>query len=45
MPQAGNFDFFYTEDSGLTFQEKDVHAIEHQLNKDFGNLSKWPVRQ
>ena len=31
------------DDSGLTFQHKHVHTNEHQLNKDFANLSKWFV--
>ena len=30
--------FLYADDSGLTFQHKGVHTIEHQLNKDFANL-------
>ena len=39
MPQAFHSDLFlYAEDFGLTFQHKDVHKIEHQLNKDFENL-------
>ena len=39
MPQTVNCDLFlYADDSGLTFQHKDVHKIEHQLNKDFANL-------
>ena len=44
MPQAAHSDLFlYAEDSGLTFQHKDVHTIEHQLNKDFANLCEWSV--
>ena len=44
MPQAIHSDFFlYVDDSGLTFQHKDVHTIEHQLNKNFANLCKWFV--
>ena len=35
--------FLYEDDSGLTFQHKDVHTIEHQLNKNFANLCKWFV--
>ena len=35
--------FLYADDSGLTFQHKDVHTIEHQLNKDFANLCEWFV--
>ena len=34
---------FYADNSGLTFQHKDVHTIEHQLNKDFANLCEWFV--
>ena len=30
-------------DSGSTFQDKDVHTIEHQLNKDSSNLCEWFV--
>ena len=42
MPQAAHSDLFLCADgSGLTFQRKDVVTIEHQLNKDFANLSKW----
>ena len=33
----------YADDTGLTFQRKDVHTIEHQLNKDFANLCEWFV--
>ena len=35
--------FLYVDDPGLTFQHKDVHTIEHQLNKDFANLCEWFV--
>ena len=36
VPQAVySNSFLYADDSGLTFQHKDVHTIEHQLNKDF----------
>ena len=39
MAQAIHSDLFlYADDSGLTFQHKDVHTIEHHLNKDFANL-------
>ena len=39
MPQAVHSDLFlYADNSGLTFQHKDVHTIEYQLNKDFANL-------
>ena len=44
MPQAVHSNLYlYADDSGLTFQHKDVHAIEHQLNKDFANLCEWFV--
>ena len=44
MLQAVHSDLFlYADDSGLTFQHKDVHTIEHQLNKDFANLCEWFV--
>ena len=44
MPQAVHSDLFlYADDSALTFQHKDVHTIEHQLNKDFANLCEWIV--
>ena len=44
MPQAVHSDLFlYADDSGLTFQHKDVHKIEHQLNKDFSSLCEWFV--
>ena len=33
--------FFYADNSRLTFQHKDVHTIEYQLNKDFANLCEW----
>ena len=33
--------FLYADDSGLTFQHKGVHTIEHQLNKDFADLCQW----
>ena len=39
MPQAVYSDLFlYADDSGLTFQHKDIHTTEHQLNKEFPNL-------
>ena len=39
MPQTVHSDLLLcAEDSALTFQHKDVHKIEHQLNKDFANL-------
>ena len=44
MTQAGNSDLFlYADDSGLIFQHKDVHKIEHQLNNDSTNLCEWFV--
>ena len=39
MPQVVHSDLLlHADDSGLTFQHKHVHTIEHQLNKDFANL-------
>ena len=39
MPQAVHSNLFlYADDSGITFQQKDVHTIERQLNKDYANL-------
>ena len=35
--------FLYADDSDITFQHKDVHTIDHQLNKDFANLCEWFV--
>ena len=35
--------FLYADNSGLTYQHKNVHTIEHQLNKDFANLCEWFV--
>ena len=44
MPQAVHSDLFlYAGDSGITFQHKDVHTIEHQLKQDFANLCEWFV--
>ena len=44
MPQAFHFDLFlYADNSGLTFQHKDVHKIEHQLKKDFANFYETVV--
>ena len=44
MPQAIHSDLLlYGDDSGLTFQHKHVHTIEHRLNKDFANLCEWFV--
>ena len=42
MPQAVHSDLFlYADDSDLTFQHKDVHTIEHRLNKDSADLCEW----
>ena len=35
--------FLYADDFGITFQHKDVHTIDHQLNKDFASLCQWFV--
>ena len=44
MPRVTHSDLFlYPDDSSLILQHKDVHTIEHQLNKDFANLCKWFV--
>ena len=44
MAQAVQSDLLlYVDNSGLTFQHKHVHTIEHQLNKDFTNLCEWFV--
>ena len=44
MPQVVHSGLFlYADDSRLTFQHKDIHTIEHQLNKDFANLCEWFV--
>ena len=44
MPQAVYSGLLsYADDSGLTFQPKDVHTIEDQLNKDFVYLCEWFV--
>ena len=44
MPQAVNAELFlYADDSGLKFQHKDVHTIEHQLTMDFNNSCEWFV--
>ena len=44
MPQAVHSDLFlYADDSGVTFHHKDVHTIEHQLNKDSVILCVWFV--
>ena len=44
MPPGIHSDLLlYAADSSLTFQHKDVHIIEHHLNKDFANLCEWFV--
>ena len=44
MSDAVHFDLvFNAHDSSLTFQHKDIHTIEHQLNKDFANLCELLV--
>ena len=44
MPQAVHSDLFlYAGDCSLTLQHKDVHTIEHHLNKDFANLCEWLI--
>ena len=44
MPQAVHSDLFLdADDSGLSFQHKDVHTTEHHLNEDFANLCEWFV--
>ena len=44
MPQVVHSSLFlYADDSGLTVQLKNIHTIEHQLNKDFANLCEWFV--
>ena len=44
MPQTVHSALFlYADNFGLTFQHKHVHAIQHQLNKDFANLCEWFV--
>ena len=44
MAQAVQPDLLlYVDDSGLTFQHKHVHTIEHKLHKDFTNLCEWFV--
>ena len=44
MPQTIHSDLFlYADDSNLTFQHKDVHTNEHQLNKNLANLCEWFV--
>ena len=44
MPQAVHSDLFLDADnSGITFQHKDVRTIKHQLNTDFANLFECSV--
>ena len=42
MPQVVHSDLYlYADNSSLTFQHKNVHTIEHQLNKSFANLCEY----
>ena len=42
--QAVNCDLLlYADDRGLIFQHKDMHIIEHQLNRNFSNICDWFV--
>ena len=44
MVQAVNCDLlFYADDTGLTFQHKDISIIEQQLNISFSNICAWFV--
>ena len=44
MPQTVHSNLLlYADNCSQTFQHKDVHTIEHQLNKDFANLCEWSV--
>ena len=44
MPQAVSGDLLlHDDDSGLTFEGKDINTIEDQLNKDFNSLCDWFV--
>ena len=44
IPQAVSGDLLlYADDSGLTFEGKDINTIEDQLNKDFNSLCDWFV--
>ena len=33
--------YLWADDSRLTLQDKHVHTIKRQLNKDFANLCQW----
>ena len=35
--------FFYTDDTSLAYQNKDINKIENQLNEDFCNICDWFV--
>ena len=42
MPLTVHSDLFlYADNSALTFRHKDVHKIEHELNKDLANSCEW----
>ena len=44
MKQAVNCDLFlYADDSCLVYQHNDVSKIEHNLNKNFFDISDWFV--
>ena len=44
MPWAIYSDLFlYADNSNLTFQHKNFHTIEHQLNKDFNLDNKLSI--
>ena len=44
MVQAVNCDILlYADDTGLIFQQKGINVIEHQLNRNFSNISDWFV--
>ena len=44
MPWAIHSDLFlYADNSNLTFQHKNFHTIEHQLNKDFNLDNKLSI--
>ena len=44
MVQAVNCDLLlYADDAGLIFQHNNINIIEHQLNRNFSNISDWFV--
>ena len=44
MVQAVNCDLLlYADDTGLIFQHNNINIIEHQLNRNFSNISDWFV--